>query len=98
DFHVTGVQTCALPICMRCIKDAAQRLGVQLVNVEKMSDCHGAWAIPNVAGKARCQPAALATRESARDIRSTASARSSSEILSGRSEERRVGKEWRARW
>src|SRR5690606_39412640 len=72
DFHVTGVQTCALPI-YECLA-AARRLLVGYSAGGKAAGMDGARA-----SHRRCQ--ALSTRLHGR-----------------RSEERRVGKECRARW
>src|SRR5690606_40371974 len=83
DFHVTGVQTCALPICDRRAAAATgpraavrDRGGVEL-------DAHGLGAHRRLAERrrtARGRPA----RPARGDER--------------RSEERRVGKEGRSRW
>src|SRR5690606_3882442 len=64
DFHVTGVQTCALPI------SAAAAANAPTVR------CSSSWPSSTTASRYRYSPARNADR----------------------SEERRVGKEWRARW
>src|SRR5690606_39434389 len=85
DFHVTGVQTCALPICTR----ADLRVGTEEEAVE------GAWAagdvsaVPDLTGGGvggYCVPNAQHAVRQAKLLAKNL-----------RSEERRVGKECRAR-
>src|SRR5690606_40020494 len=68
DFHVTGVQTCALPI-----------------------SCPLSISATTCASSTRCS-----TNSGWKGFRSATSERAVS--ISGRSEERRVGKECRSRW
>src|SRR5690606_40997990 len=86
DFHVTGVQTCALPICHRAPARAACRAGSR----RRHPPYDGADLRHLV------QRAALSTDVSLADEGALRSRRTSTG--SPRSEERRVGKEWRARW
>src|SRR5690625_7388356 len=72
DGHVTGVQTCALPICVRL----------------RAAD-----------GPARGRPAACRPLQSSAQSSPTAVSRVLFAACRGtRSEERRVGKEWRSLW
>src|SRR5690606_39539228 len=72
DFHVTGVQTCALPIY-----PARHRLA----QAERLPACAGG------AGRSRAARGHDHRRDGVRPARGPR-----------RSEERRVGKEWRSRW
>src|SRR5438874_5636859 len=88
DLYLTGVQTCALPIC-RAGAGAGARLG---------------RAVPH-ARKARVRAATGAAREQQSEFRYDAARRSVARhrfaVLRPRphrSEERRVGKEYRSRW
>src|SRR5690606_39813673 len=80
DFHVTGVQTCALPI----LWPAIEHLALELQNEE--------WG------------PALALSEAAHRVvtdqqhHTTFPKRFGIPMKEIRSEERRVGKEWRSRW
>src|SRR5207248_8544146 len=81
DRTVTGVQTCALPICRPAIdRRRARRFGAQLAQLhagdEPLLHVRGASG-----GDERCRAALLPLLASS----------------DGRSEERRVGKEWRSR-
>src|SRR5690606_39808889 len=92
DFHVTGVQTCALPI------SAAERAGTGSVRAVRApsrwtrasagrrlrpAPRRSAAAAPSPAGTARTAPRPAGLRLPARSLRS---------------EERRVGKAWGTRW
>src|SRR5690606_39288149 len=89
DFHVTGVQTCALPISLQgrtaIVTGAGGGLGREhaLYLARK-----GARVLVNDLGQA----AADAVAAEIRTAGGTALA------VAGRSEERRVGKEWRSLW
>src|SRR5690606_42108752 len=85
DFHVTGVQTCALPI----LKDF-EILGGKELSFNNLRDMDLCWKVVNeFKGEMACcavkhsTPCGVAVGTSA---------------LETRSEERRVGKEWSARW
>src|SRR5690606_40985985 len=81
DFHVTGVQTCALPICHLLTNGAAESVGNMLV--------HGHPSVINrVYGGEGCLP-----DQDARPVKQYLSV----VWDGGRSEERRVGKEGRDR-
>src|SRR5690606_40825538 len=41
DFHVTGVQTCALPIWVRAMLRRAQETGEAFASVHRIMDAHG---------------------------------------------------------
>src|SRR5690606_40520715 len=83
DFHVTGVQTCALPIYARGpLALALARAGVRARDHRGGAE---AWR------RARSRPADRARPGADAATRDLVDARA------GRSEERRVGKEWRAR-
>src|SRR5690606_40766238 len=96
-FHVTGVQTCALPI----LSSRPLLLIIRVTNVVGLQsrakagrDCRaqpalGAGCKGNPAGKDRRQ---------AMDISVSGSAEALSPPDYCRSEERRVGKEWSTRW
>src|SRR5690606_40590251 len=85
DFHVTGVQTCALPIYPADVEDRQVVLPLQEAEeiVRERQTAHGREGPPREAGEARLD-AGQAPIEHDRAVE--------------RSEERRVGKEWRARW
>src|SRR5690606_40470304 len=85
DFHVTGVQTCALPIC------GAKRKGNRY-----FGPYEHAWAIRETVDlMLRVFPVRTCSAGVYRRAQ-----RSGRPCLLGyiRSEERRVGKEWRSRW
>src|SRR5690606_40326745 len=79
DFHVTGVQTCALPIY------SARRARALWISSRTYWSCSTARACSNAA------------RASSPPMRPRAQAAAPRTRGFGRSEERRVGKEWRAR-
>src|SRR5690606_40951537 len=79
DFHVTGVQTCALPISEGLVPAARCDIPGEL----------------RVCLSARCN--AAAERGYGRDPRYDAR-HDGDHAQRGRSEERRVGNEWRCRW
>src|SRR5207249_6321418 len=91
DRNVTGVQTCALPICeLR----KADRGAFLLNNLDQLHGCPH----KDFVGNARL----FAVQEGRLDHGSDAAAAADKDdangkIWSGRSEERRVGKEWRWR-
>src|SRR5207253_7558434 len=88
DGHVTGVQTCALPICTAGTTSKPNRL--QQVP-------RSAPARTNLSSWASRAASAAASRLSAERIRASSVAADCCRI-SARSEERRVGKEGRDRW
>src|SRR5207302_5501331 len=81
DFHVTGVQTCALPISA-----SAKHLGSKL-----SAACSGFQQLLQQYGNGYI---AVTRRRYSRSI----PARQQKVCHTARSEERRVGKEWRSRW
>src|SRR5690349_23015547 len=81
DLYVTGVQTCALPIC------ASTR-----ITVSESAACGTSRASNQIALSSRASSAARTSGSFARAARAPAS------TGSVRSEERRVGKEWRCAW
>src|SRR5262249_58610627 len=81
DWSVTGVQTCALPICAAATPSAAATAAADVP------------AIPDVTGPLKLELATLKKLYAA-NAALIIDAREAEE----RSEERRVGKEWRARW
>src|SRR5207302_6607470 len=95
DFHVTGVQTCALPISRDEAREAARHV--------RAAKPHAAYLAATAPPVPRGPPAA---RSADRDgISRTACARQAAgppsealAIRSSRSEERRVGKESRCGW
>src|SRR5690606_40363843 len=84
DFHVTGVQTCALPIPIPTIPCWAR-------------PASQAAPIPKPTGRARRQGPAAPARLQQEFLTSGPAGRAYT-ASSSRSEERRVGKEWRIRW
>src|SRR5690606_40617616 len=83
DFHVTGVQTCALPICLlhaMTVPAAIAKGEIEVIDTDQ------ATRVPGVVR--------VFTWRDFTDIRETPATRGGG----GRSEERRVGKECRARW
>src|SRR5690606_39942458 len=78
DFHVTGVQTCALPICLQQ-RRARWELGRRRRGRPGQGCGRGDPGARREPGGAH-----LRLRRGVREVR--------------RSEERRVGKEWRLRW
>src|SRR5690606_39733053 len=89
DFHVTGVQTCALPILVAAVQRGldGQRIAHPEGEPRPWRDVHAARA-PDP-GAERRAPAATQLRRPLAEER---------EQRERRSEERRVGKEWRGRW
>src|SRR5690606_41195143 len=82
DFHVTGVQTCALPISAAEPLAALIRRGIGLVMVT---------------GDSLAVARAVAKPLGIEQIHAAATPEDKVRIVR-RSEERRVGKEWRSRW
>src|SRR5690606_39846592 len=92
DFHVTGVQTCALPIWLRDAlktKEGLMATGELMVAATALGGL-ALMAKDVVAGK---EPRDVFTKEGLAD----AFIQGGAGGLYARSEERRVGKEWRAR-
>src|SRR5690606_40594828 len=84
DFHVTGVQTCALPIWPEPLA-----LVTELAPQGRQPHRIPSTSCPGVAERFRSTPRAL---------RCSADIRGDYRVLYLRSEERRVGKECRSRW
>src|SRR5690606_41106298 len=87
DFHVTGVQTCALPISINVFRS----LGV-LIEIVK--------AGPEDEGLLKIESPGIDGWKSPRDTVDYGNSGTTARLLMGvfaRSEERRVGKEWSAR-
>src|SRR5690606_39288078 len=78
DFHVTGVQTCALPILLGHLHGGGQR------SADRLASLLGQLR------QDRSDPLGVPGRQH--------TARDGDADRGARSEERRVGKEWRARW
>src|SRR5207302_5738041 len=88
DFHVTGVQTCALPISRTCpdAPSLLRRLSPESVAAGACQLCRSASRPP----RRKCMTSSIAAI--------VCSGESGSGGGAGRSEERRVGKEGRSRW
>src|SRR5690606_41089543 len=88
DFHVTGVQTCALPISTTEAKaKAVQPLVDKMISLGKRGDLH-----------ARRQAAAFLTKkEVVKKLFDEVAPKYATRNGGYRSEERRVGKEWEYR-
>src|SRR5260370_5365935 len=80
DSSVTGVQTCALPICQLVRTNPRFEPGI----------AGGSFELLAIEPREQIEPLAFAFR------RDEAGGARREEV--GRSEERRVGKEWRSRW
>src|SRR5690606_39895007 len=98
DFHVTGVQTCALPICYVLNVDIKQRMSNKTPRFVQFDEAQIVFKIYD-GGK----PFDLSGFTSAVVTHKTRSNQVISgygtfEELNGRSEERRVGKECRSGW
>src|SRR5690606_41197245 len=92
DFHVTGVQTCALPISSPSRKQKNIRIRIRSILTKPMRILR-AVAAPKSASQ-RLAESALPSMNS----RKSKLARAGMPAIQSRSEERRVGKECRARW
>src|SRR5690606_40332006 len=98
DFHVTGVQTCALPICFHQrvseLLAAAHARRIAGDNTRKTlafrQEAKELWVQTQNAIEPRLRQDG--------DLASIRDFASKSMEITGRSEERRVGKEWRAEW
>src|SRR5690606_41141158 len=88
DFHVTGVQTCALPICWHKLEKAAIETGAPMPPTHRALD--DAQACRHVV----LSMAGVATPRRAPTVRVPARP-AASPAVAPRSEERRVGKEVR---
>src|SRR5690606_40639394 len=93
DFHVTGVQTCALPISF-----AALGVGVGGAGLEQRNECVAVWRqrrqlITRL--RQRLQNLNCGLRGVVADAVGEAAVADG--VVGERSEERRVGKEWRRR-
>src|SRR5690606_39347211 len=84
-FHVTGVQTCALPISAR---------------PDQLRSCRSAASLDRAAAPFFSAPVAVARHGlcSPSHGREESTTQGGTGHPMGRSEERRVGKEWRCRW
>src|SRR5207302_7097206 len=96
DFHVTGVQTCALPICC-----SASNIGLEGFGevAERFNAAVSKAVVPQ--GTGGSNPSLSAKNAKGADLMSAPLAFLAEERgrdSNGRSEERRVGKEGRARW
>src|SRR5690606_41023706 len=93
DFHVTGVQTCALPICQAWHSRDQNSATEHRDKQREASERRGAHLGTTLGGTEK----AVITGRSLRVPRTMIwpGARTISRI---RSEERRVGNEWQARW
>src|SRR5690606_40768434 len=98
DFHVTGVQTCALPIFLpgadpEIARQVAQRMLAALAGVDHDPESGGVWVTASIGVATytprRRFPSVLSLLEAADHALYAAKLRS---------EERRVGKECRSRW
>src|SRR5205823_10424078 len=93
DKLVTGVQTCALPICAAARKDASAPARAQQPPARDR---------PGVGGGARGHGPAPADQQAGDPVRGYHPAGSrlalTDALVTSRSEERRVGKECRSRW
>src|SRR5690606_41082599 len=92
DFHVTGVQTCALPIC-----DGTHCIGklIEAQSRRRQSATSGESCIPMDDETLRCLQEAGFDYDSILPCGQHLTVRRTANL---RSEERRVGKEWRPRW
>src|SRR5256885_6906725 len=99
DYKVTGVQTCALPICLPAACSSATRAADQGCQRSPAADAvpvPSAWAGVVIRGAVVASSAPASTTAS---VASTARVRPLSvSVQTRRSEERRVGKECRSRW
>src|SRR5205807_5774222 len=91
DYKVTGVQTCALPIFTPNHHEA-----LRLANLEEDSDGSLRTAAQMIRSRLACD-AVLITRGD-RGMMLLEGDRGPVFVETTRSEERRVGKEWRSRW
>src|SRR5690606_40735664 len=94
DFHVTGVQTCALPISRRrCQRDVmgVVRFGFEKVKLREFQ--LGRWAARSERSQAWWRAEEVAAPSNA-----VQTPRSGLQPQSERSEERRVGTDWNKRW
>src|SRR5690606_40061678 len=88
DFHVTGVQTCALPICLRLAVFLAPLFSAGSYALTLSLAAEDAWPpFSDSQGNGY-----------SRDLAIAAFAHSGVTLNIQRSEERRVGKECRSRW
>src|SRR5205823_7411250 len=98
DKLVTGVQTCALPIC-RFLKPAARKLGLDFVNWRSLRISHATWLKMAGADVKDAQAQMRHSRASTTlDIYQQFVPESQQKVVDRRSEERRVGKECRSGW
>src|SRR5690606_39802500 len=81
DFHVTGVQTCALPICSSKPRIVTSSISADGNVISNNTPCGSVSSVSVCA--VELANVCTGWSENSND---------------GRSEERRVGKEWRARW
>src|SRR5690606_41165461 len=90
DLHVTGVHTCALPISAVALSGTREgRLREVAEEIGRAGGSERIHVVPGDLSKAEgAEAVARAAEEAMGQI----------DILVNRSEERRVGKEWRAGW
>src|SRR5690606_40193471 len=93
DFHVTGVQTCALPIFNGLTVYGASSLQ-EVINI--MQDPCSATPVVTHAGEEFLRQQQEFEVDFT-DVKGQANIKRALEIAAARSEERRVGKEWRTR-
>src|SRR5690606_41197930 len=92
DFHVTGVQTCALPISGRALGYTASAVSQQMMLLEKAV---GAPLFERAARSARSTKLAGQLAERSRSaLRALEALEREVRAMVSRSEERRGGKEW----
>src|SRR5690606_40402720 len=89
DFHVTGVQTCALPICAR------YKTRQYTYTVPDANSVTSDAPIASIPRHESLVDRGRSRRAGGLRHRQAAHRRPAGEV---RSEERRVGKEWRTRW
>src|SRR5205807_6415360 len=98
DYKVTGVQTCALPIFtsahVKCLAPGDSNLWMDYPTWCKRCDENNDGKVTVLELK-RCIPKGEATFQNR--LYKDGKTRTTS-MVTGRSEERRVGKEWRCRW
>src|SRR5436309_6356676 len=90
DFHVTGVQTCALPISPASAAALSRSCAAMARSFSSSSIQSAATVNSTDLPGSRNGRAAASTSEN--------TITSNMPVVSDRSEERRVGKEWRSRW
>src|SRR5690606_40423740 len=95
DFHVTGVQTCALPICAR-LGGLLARPALRAVAARMDPSEYGAQPLLGVDGYAFIGHGSADAKAVTSALRTASKAVSAGALQRTRSEERRVGKESRS--